>query len=91
MSDIWLWAQKDLTDISFHRAAMDIKAKDVGPNEVIKVIEPTSTESTTRIPVLWHPSSEFLLSGRTKTHMEKVVHLPDWDFTGIIRQGSLRF
>ncbi|KAK3818655.1 MAG: hypothetical protein J3Q66DRAFT_439688 [Benniella sp.] len=47
-------------------AAMDIKSKDVGPNEVIKVIEPTSTESMTRIPVLWHPSSEFFVIGKDK-------------------------
>ncbi|KAK3818589.1 MAG: hypothetical protein J3Q66DRAFT_338042 [Benniella sp.] len=45
---------------------MHIKSKDIAPNEVIKVMEPTSSESMTRNPVLWHPSSEFFVIGKDK-------------------------
>ncbi|KAF9996747.1 hypothetical protein BGZ65_007672, partial [Modicella reniformis] len=40
--------------------------KDASPAEIIKIIEPTTTDSKMRIPVAWHPSNEFFVIGKDK-------------------------
>ncbi|KAG0309029.1 hypothetical protein BGZ98_005711 [Dissophora globulifera] len=43
-----------------------LKTKETKPIEIINVMPPTTTDSTTLIPVAWHPSNEFFVIGKDK-------------------------
>ncbi|KAI8359261.1 hypothetical protein B0O80DRAFT_439828 [Mortierella sp. GBAus27b] len=64
----------------------DLKSKDTSPIEIIKVMEPTTTDSIATIPVAWHPSNEFFIIGKDKDIAAHYRHT--WKKSFTYRTGS---
>ncbi|KAF8937985.1 hypothetical protein BGZ58_001792 [Dissophora ornata] len=64
----------------------NLKSSDTKPVEIINVIPPTTIDSTTRIPVAWHPSNEFFVIGKDKDIAAH--HRLTWKKSFTYRTGS---
>ncbi|KAF9194749.1 hypothetical protein BGZ51_007978 [Haplosporangium sp. Z 767] len=65
----------------------DLRSRDAKPLEIITILpSPTTTDSTTRIPVAWHPSSEFFVVGNEVSVV--AYHRHTWKKSFTYRTGA---
>ncbi|KAG0359042.1 hypothetical protein BGZ54_010158 [Gamsiella multidivaricata] len=63
-----------------------LKTKNTDPLEIINIVPPTTADSTTKIPVAWHPSNEFFVIGKDKDITAH--HRHTWKKSFTYRTGS---